>query len=413
MKLTKRVSLIKPSPTLALETKAKATKKEGIDVISFSAGEPDFDTPDGIKNAAISAINDGFTKYTASSGIIELRIAVAQKLAKLHGLSYKPEDILISCGAKHSLYNLSMALFEEEDEVIIPSPYWVTYPEQILLCGAKPVIAGTSEEDGFLLKPEILESLITEKTRGLILNSPSNPVGSAYDRQHLEKIAEIAVRHKIYVISDDIYEGIVYDGFKQTSIASLNSDIFKLTIVINGVSKSYAMTGWRIGYAAGPHDIIEAMGNIQSQSTSNPTSVAQKAALEALSGKYEDFINMMVERFDKRRHYIVNRLRGIPGVSCFLPVGSFYVFPNISGILGRKFNNTVLDSSVKLAEYLLNEAKVAAVPGDAFGAPGFMRLSYATSMDNIEKGLDRLESAIKQLKEILSSGGLNQMPIYE
>jgi len=397
MKLTKRVSLIKPSPTLALEAKAKAMKKEGIDVISFSAGEPDFDTPDGIKNAAISAINDGFTKYTASSGIIELRIAVAQKLAKLHGLSYKPEDILISCGAKHSLYNLSMALFEEGDEVIIPSPYWVTYPEQILLCGAKPVIAGTSEEDGFLLKPEILESLITEKTRGLILNSPSNPVGSAYDRQHLEKIAEIAVRHKIYVISDDIYEGIVYDGFKQTSIASLNSDIFKLTIVINGVSKSYAMTGWRIGYAAGPHDIIEAMGNIQSQSTSNPTSIAQKAALEALSGNYENFINMMVERFDKRRHYIVNRLRGISGVSCFLPVGSFYVFPNISGILGRKFNNTVLDSSVKLAEYFLNEAKVAAVPGDAFGAPGFMRLSYATSMDNIEKGLDRLESAIKQL----------------
>ena len=397
MKLTKRVSLIKPSPTLALEAKAKAMKKEGIDVISFSAGEPDFDTPDGIKNAAISAINDGFTKYTASSGIIELRIAVAQKLAKLHGLSYKPEDILISCGAKHSLYNLSMALFEEGDEVIIPSPYWVTYPEQILLCGAKPVIAGTSEEDGFLLKPEILESLITDKTRGLILNSPSNPVGSAYDRQHLEKIAEIAVRHKIYVISDDIYEGIVYDGFKQTSIASLNSDIFKLTIVINGVSKSYAMTGWRIGYAAGPHDIIEAMGNIQSQSTSNPTSIAQKAALEALSGNYENFINMMVERFDKRRHYIVNRLRGIPGVSCFLPVGSFYVFPNISGILGRKFNNTVLDSSVKLAEYFLNEAKVAAVPGDAFGAPGFMRLSYATSMDNIEKGLDRLESAIKQL----------------
>ena len=397
MKLTKRVSLIKPSPTLALEAKAKAMKKEGIDVISFSAGEPDFDTPDGIKNAAISAINDGFTKYTASSGIIELRIAVAQKLAKLHGLSYKPEDILISCGAKHSLYNLSMALFEEGDEVIIPSPYWVTYPEQILLCGAKPVIAGTSEEDGFLLKPEILESLITDKTRGLILNSPSNPVGSAYDRQHLEKIAEIAVRHKIYVVSDEIYEGIVYDGFKQTSIASLNSDIFKLTIVINGVSKSYAMTGWRIGYAAGPRAIIEAMGNIQSQSTSNPTSVAQKAALEALSGNYENFISMMVERFDKRRHYIVNRLRGISGVSCFLPVGSFYVFPNISGILGRKFNNTVLDSSVKLAEYFLNEAKVAAVPGDAFGAPGFMRLSYATSMDNIEKGLDRLESAIKQL----------------
>ncbi|MCC6543431.1 MAG: pyridoxal phosphate-dependent aminotransferase [Nitrospirae bacterium] len=397
MKLTKRVSLIKPSPTLALEAVAKSMKKDGIDVISFSAGEPDFDTPDGIKIAAISAINDGFTKYTPSSGIIELRRSVAERLARQHGLLYKPEEVLISCGAKHSLYNLSMALFEEGDEIIIPSPYWVTYPEQILLCGAKPVIAGTLEDEGFLLKPEILESLITDKTKGLILNSPSNPVGSAYDKDHLEKIAGIAVRHNIYVISDEIYEGIVYDGFKHTSIASLNSDIFKLTVVINGVSKSYAMTGWRIGYAAGPREIIEAMGNIQSQSTSNPTSISQKAALEALSGKYEDFIRAMVERFDKRRHYIVNRLRGIAGISCFMPIGSFYVFPNISGILGRKFNNTTVDSSVKLAEYFLNEAKVAAVPGDAFGAPGFLRLSFATSMDNIEKGLDRLESAIKQL----------------
>ncbi len=397
MKLTNRVSLISPSPTLALEAKAKAMKKEGIDVISFCAGEPDFDTPDGIKNAAITAIKDGFTKYTASSGIIELRSAVADKLAKFNDLSYKPEDILISCGAKHSLFNIAMALFEEGDEVIIPSPYWVTYPEQILLCGARPVITETSEEDGFLLKPENLERVITKKTRGLILNTPSNPVGSAYDRQHLEKIAEIAVRHNIYVISDETYEDIVYDGFKQTSIASLNSDIFNLTLVVNGVSKSYAMTGWRIGYAAGPGAIIEAMGNIQSQSTSNPSSIAQKAALEALSGKYESFISMMVERFDKRRRYIVNRLRDIPGISCFLPVGSFYVFPNISGLLGRKFNSIALDSSVKLAEYLLNESQVAAVPGDAFGAPGFMRLSYATSMDNIEKGLDRLESAVKKL----------------
>ena len=398
MNLAKRVSLIKPSPTLALEARAKAMKKEGIDVISFSAGEPDFDTPDGIKNAAIKAIEDGFTKYTASSGIIELRTAVADKLAKLHGLSYKPEDILISCGAKHSLYNLSMALFEEGDEVIIPSPYWVTYPEQILLCGAKPVVVGTSEDDGFLLRPQVLKKVLTKRTKALILNTPSNPVGSAYSRLQLEQIAEIAVQNNIYVISDETYEGIVYDGFKQSSIASLNSDIFKLTIVVNGVSKSYAMTGWRIGYAAGPGNIIEAMGNIQSQSTSNPTSIAQKAALEALSGKYEGFITMMVERFDRRRHYIVNRLKEIPDVSCFLPIGSFYVFPNISGILGRKFNNSVLDSSVKLAEYFLSEVKVAAVPGDAFGAPGHMRLSYATSMENIEKGLDRIESAIKQLR---------------
>ncbi|MCC7203290.1 MAG: pyridoxal phosphate-dependent aminotransferase [Nitrospirae bacterium] len=398
MNLTKRVSLIKPSPTLALEAKAKAMIKEGIDVISFSAGEPDFDTPDGIKDAAISAIREGFTKYTASSGIIELRRAVADKLAKVHGLMYKPEEILVSCGAKHSLYNIAMALFEEGDEVIVPAPYWVTYPELVLLSGAKPVIAETSEEDGFLLDADSLKRIITRKTKALILNTPSNPVGSAYDRQHLEKIADIAIRSNIYVISDEIYEGIVYDGFRHTSIASLNKEIFDRTIVVNGVSKSYAMTGWRIGYAAGPGKLIEAMGNIQSQSTSNPTSIAQKAALEALSGKYEDFISMMVERFDKRRHYIVNRLRAIPGVSCFLPVGSFYVFPNVSGILGKRFNSTVLDTSVHLAEYLLREANVAAVPGDAFGAPGYMRLSYATSMDKIEKGLDRLEAAIKVLK---------------
>ena len=398
MSLAKRVSLIKPSPTLSLEAKAKAMRREGIDVISFSAGEPDFDTPEGVKNAAINAITDGFTKYTPSSGIDELRRAVSDKLAKDQGLFYKPEEILISCGAKHSLYNIAMALFEEGDEVIIPSPYWVTYPEQVLLCGAKPVILDTHEEDEFLLKPEALKNTITPKTKGLILNTPSNPVGSAYDRVYLEKIAEIAVKHNIYVISDEIYDEIVYDGFKQISIGSLGNDIRKLTIVVNGVSKSYAMTGWRIGYAAGPREIIEAMGNMQSQSTSNPASISQKAAVEALNGNYKDFIAMMVERFDKRRHYIVNRLRSIEGISCFMPKGSFYVFPNIKGLLGKKFKDNLIDSSAKLAEYLLNEARVAAVPGEAFGAPGYLRLSYATSMENIEKGIDRIETTIKNLR---------------
>ena len=398
MSLAKRVSLIKPSPTLSLEAKAKAMRREGIDVISFSAGEPDFDTPEGVKNAAINAITDGFTKYTPSSGIDELRRAVSDKLAKDQGLFYKPEEILISCGAKHSLYNIAMALFEEGDEVIIPSPYWVTYPEQVLLCGARPVILDTHEEDEFLLKPEVLKNSITPKTKGLILNTPSNPVGSAYDRMRLEKIAEIAVKHNIYVISDEIYDEIVYDGFKQISIGSLGNDIRRLTIVVNGVSKSYAMTGWRIGYAAGPREIIEAMGNMQSQCTSNPASISQKAAVEALNGSYKDFIAMMVERFDRRRHYIVNRLRGIEGVSCFMPKGSFYVFPNIKGLLGKKFKDNLIDSSAKLAEYLLNEARVAAVPGEAFGASGYLRLSYAISMEHIEKGLDRIEAAIKNLK---------------
>lgn len=397
MLLAKRVSLIKPSPTLALEARAKAMRKEGIDVISFSAGEPDFDTPDGVKEAAIRSIKEGFTKYTPSSGIEELRQAVADKLAKDHGLFYKAKEVLISCGAKHSLYNIAMALFEEGDEVIIPAPYWVTYPEQVLLSGAKPVIVETLEEDEFLLKPEVFESVITPKTKALILNTPSNPVGSAYDRLHLERIAEIAVRRNIYIISDETYSEIVYDGFKQVSIASLNKDIFDNTILVSGASKSYAMTGWRIGYAAGPSSVIEAMGDIQSQSTSNPTSISQKAAVEAFSGRYGDFINMMVGRFDRRRHYIVNRLSRIEGITCYLPKGSFYVFPNVKRILGGRFQDTDIDSTVKLTEYLLNEAKVAAVPGEAFGAPGYMRLSYASSMENIENGLDRIESAIKKL----------------
>lgn len=397
MSLAKRVSLIKPSPTLSLEAKAKAMKRDGIDVISFSAGEPDFDTPTGVKDAAIKAISDGFTKYTPASGTDELRRLVAEKLAKDQGLYYKPEEILISCGAKHSLYNIAMTLFEEGDEVIIPSPYWVTYPEQILLCGAKPVIVETYQEDDFLLNPVALKKAITPRTKGLILNTPSNPVGSAYDRAHLEGIAEIVVTHNIYVISDEIYGEIVYDGFRQVSIASLSKNTYRLTVVVNGVSKSYAMTGWRIGYAAGPREIIEAMGNIQSQSTSNPASISQKAAVEALNGGYKDFIAMMVERFDKRRHYIVGRLRNIEGISCFMPKGSFYVFPNIAGVLGKSFNKTVIDSSARFAEYLLNEAKVAAVPGEAFGSPGYMRLSYAVSMESIEKGLDRIEKAIKTL----------------
>ena len=397
MSLAKRVSLIKPSPTLSLEAKAKAMKRDGIDVISFSAGEPDFDTPTGVKDAAIKAITDGFTKYTPASGTDELRRLVAEKLAKDQGLYYKPEEILISCGAKHSLYNTAMALFEEGDEVIIPSPYWVTYPEQVLLCGAKPVVVETLQKDDFLLSTAALKRAITPRTKGLILNSPSNPVGSAYDRIHLEGIAELAVKHNIYVISDEIYGEIVYDNFKQVSIASLSKDIYKLTIVVNGVSKSYAMTGWRIGYAAGPKEIIEAMGTIQSQSTSNPASISQKAAVEALNGGYKDFIAMMVERFDRRRHYIVERLRNIEGISCFMPKVSFYVFPNIAGILGKRFNKTVIDSSARFAEYLLNEAKVAAVPGEAFGSPGYLRLSYAVSMESIEKGLDRFEKAIKNL----------------
>ncbi|MBI5196974.1 MAG: pyridoxal phosphate-dependent aminotransferase, partial [Nitrospirae bacterium] len=337
MNLAKRVSQIQPSPTLAAEAKAKALRAQGVDVISFSAGEPDFDTPDWIKEAAITAIREGFTKYTLPSGIPELKQAVVEKLEKDHGLLYDISQILISCGAKHSLYNIAQVLFESGDEVIIPSPYWVSYPDQVRLNDAAPVFVNTDEEHGFLLQPDALERAITPRTKALILNSPANPTGAAYDRVHLERIAEIILKHDLLIISDEIYEKILYDGFSHVSIASLGPEIQRRTLVVNGLSKAYSMTGWRIGYAAGPKEIITAMSNVQSQSTSNPTSIAQKAAVAALRGD-PSFTEMMVARFDNRRKYIVERLNRIPGVFCGTPKGSFYVFPKVTGLLGRTFH---------------------------------------------------------------------------
>jgi len=396
MGIAKRAMAIKPSPTLATAAKAKAMKSQGIDVVDFGVGEPDFDTPENVKQAGIKAIQSGFTKYTPAGGTDELKEAVVEKFKKDNGLQYEKSQVLISCGAKHSLYNIAEALFDPGDEVIIPSPYWVSYPDQVLLNDAVPVIVETTEEEGFKLSAKKLEKAITKKTKALVLNSPSNPTGLAYDKKTLEEIAAIAVRHKIYVISDEIYEKLIYDGFKHFSIASLGAEIKDLTLVVNGVSKSHAMTGWRIGYAAGPKDIITAMANIQSQSTSNPASISQKAAVEALRGP-QDFIRTMNVEFDKRRKYMVDRLNRITGMSCLMPVGAFYAFPKVSQLYGKSINGRRIANSSDLAAYLLEEAKVALVSGDAFGADAYIRLSYATSMENITKGLDRIEQAAGKL----------------
>jgi len=397
MGIAKRAQAIKPSPTLATAAKAKAMKAQGIDVVDFGVGEPDFDTPENVKQAGIKAIQSGFTKYTPAGGTDELKEAVIEKFRKDNGLSYEKSQVLISCGAKHSLYNIAEALFDPGDEVIIPSPYWVSYPDQVLLNDATPVIVETTEQEGFRVSAAKLEKAVTGKTKAIVLNSPSNPTGLAYDKKTLEEVAAVAVKHKIYVISDEIYEKLVYDGFKHFSIASLGPEIRDLTIVVNGVSKSHSMTGWRIGYAAGPKDVITAMANIQSQSTSNPSSISQKAALEALRGP-QDFIRTMNIEFDKRRKFMVERLNKLPGVSCLMPVGAFYAFPNIAKLFGKSVNGKPIKNSSDLAAYLLEEAKVALVSGDAFGADAYIRLSYATSMESIQKGLDRIEKAVSLLR---------------
>jgi len=397
MGIAKRATAIKPSPTLATAAKAKAMKAQGIDVVDFGVGEPDFDTPENVKQAGIKAIQSGFTKYTPAGGTDELKDAVIDKFKKDNNLAYERPQVLISCGAKHSLYNIAEALFDPGDEVIIPAPYWVSYPDQVLLNDAAPVIVETTAEEGFTLTAKKLEKAVTKKTKALILNSPSNPTGLAYDQKTLEEIAAVAVRHQFYVISDEIYEKLLYDGFKHCSIASLGREIKDLTIVVNGVSKSHAMTGWRIGYAAGPKDVLSAMANIQSQSTSNPSSISQKAAVEALRGP-QDFIATMNVEFDKRRRYMVERLNAMKGVACLMPVGAFYAFPDVSRLFGKNVNGKTIKGSADLAAYLLEDAQVALVSGDAFGAEAYIRLSYATSMENIQKGLDRIEKAFARLQ---------------
>ncbi len=396
MTISRRVQGIKPSPTLTITAKAKAMKAEGIDVIGFGAGEPDFDTPDHIKKAAIKALENGFTKYTPAGGIDELKDAVIGKFKRDNGLDYDRTQILISCGGKHCLYNLAQVLFDTGDEVIIPSPYWVSYPPIVTLADALPVILETTEESGFKMDPDKLRRTITKRTKALVLNSPCNPTGTTYTEDELREIADIVLKKGIYIISDDIYEKIVYDGFKYVSIASFDKEIKERTIIVHGVSKTYSMTGWRIGFTAGPSSIIEAMNKVQGQSTSNPTSISQKASQEALNGR-QDLVQVMVGEFQKRRDYVINRLNSLEGVSCIKPVGAFYVFPNFSSYMGKSFRGKPIRDSMDLADYLLDVAGVAVIPGAAFGIEGFERLSFATSMENIEIGMDRIEKTIREL----------------
>ena len=394
--LANRVKGIKPSPTLAIDAKAKQMKAEGVDVIGFGAGEPDFDTPEHIKQAAVAALGKGMTKYTPVPGTLPARDAVAAKLKRDQGLEYTRDQIIISCGAKHTLYNIFQALVQEGDEVIIPAPYWVSYPPQVVLAGAHPVIVDSTEENGFVPALADLERAITPRTKVLVINSPCNPTGAGYPRERLEEIAALTMKKGIYVVSDEIYEKIVYDGFEFFSIAQ-TPGMQDHTVVVNGLSKAYSMTGWRIGYAAGPVELVKAMTKIQSQSTSNPVSFCMPGVEEALGGP-QDFVEMMVREFDERRRYIVGRLNNMDGVTCFTPKGAFYAFPNFSGLYGRSFKGQKIGNSTDFADYLLDEAKVAIVPGIAFGADSFARLSYATGMENIEKGLDRIEAAIGALE---------------
>jgi len=396
MKLAQRVGRISPSPTLRITAEAKAMAARGVDVIDFASGEPDLDTPLPVKDAGIAAIRNGFTKYTAAGGIDELKQAVIDKLRRDQGLSYDKSQVLISSGAKHSLYNLAQAFIEAGDEVIIPAPYWVSYPDQVLLNDGTPVLVPTEEATGFQLTGALLERHVTPRTKAVIVNSPGNPTGAAYDRRTLEGIAEVALRHGLLIISDEIYEKLLYDGLTHVSIASLGPEVQARTVVVNGVSKAYSMTGWRIGYAAGPKDLIAAMTTVQSQSTSNPTSISQKAAVAALN-EGDAFIKEMVAEFDQRRRYMVERLNKIQGIQCAMPKGAFYAFPHVGRLIGRRSPDGPLASATALAGYLLKEARTALVPGEAFGAPEYLRFSYATGMQNIVAGLDRIDDAIRRL----------------
>ena len=395
-KLAARSQLIKPSVTLAIAAKAGKLRSEGIDVVNFSAGEPDFDTPEHIKSAAVQALRKGMTKYTDVRGIEPLRDAIAKKYQNEHGLTYRKEDVLVSCGAKHSLYNLFQAIVDPGDEVLIPAPYWVSYSDMALLAGGVAKFIQTNETTGFRINAEQLESALTARTRVFLLNSPCNPTGASYDRDELTAIARVLEKHECLIFADDIYEKIVYDGFQIHNLVALCPVLRDRTVIVNGVSKTYAMTGWRIGYAIGPADVIAAAGKIQSQSTSNATSIAQAGALEAIAGKQEE-VTMMVREFEQRRNVIVDRLNAINGIRCLKPQGAFYVFPNVSALFGKSTNGKPLSSPCDVADYFLDAAKVAVVPGEDFGSTEHIRFSYATSLEDIEKGCQRIAEAVRQL----------------
>jgi aspartate aminotransferase len=397
-RLSSRLQPIKPSITLAVTARAAKLRADGVDVIGFGAGEPDFDTPAHIKDAAKKALDAGDTKYTAVAGTLALRKAIAKEMQRAHGLEFAPEQITVNVGAKHSLYEIFQVLLDPGDEVIIPAPYWVSYPDMVLLAGGTPVIVNAPASQGFRITAAQLKAAITPKTRALVLNSPSNPSGAGYDRAALEALRPVIEDAGMVVISDDIYRSLVYRDFKFTQIATLSPRLRELTVVVDGFSKAYAMTGWRLGYTCGPKELIDGINTLQGQSTSNVTSIAQAAAVAALEGTQEP-VEMMRREFDKRRIEIVKRLRAISGVTCYDPEGAFYAFPDLSAYLSKSTpSGKRLDTDVALCDYLLDEGRVAVVPGSGFGAPGHVRLSYATSMDAITKGVDRLGEALTKLR---------------
>lgn len=390
-----------PSPTLAITAKANALKAQGKDVISFGAGEPDFDTPQNVKDAAVTALAKGDTKYTPSSGTVALKDAIIAKLKRDNGLTYGRTEIIVSCGAKHSIYNLMQAMLDPGDEVIVPSPYWVSYPEQVKLADGVPVIVPATEASGFLTSAAEIEAHITSKTKLVVINSPSNPTGAVYTPQVLRDISDLCVGRGIYLMSDEIYEKVLYTGAEFVSPASFSEAAKKLTITINGFSKAHSMTGWRLGYAAADLDIVAAMSKIQDQSTSNPTSIAQAGGVEALNGP-QDSVETMRRAFQERRDVIVPALNDIPGVHCLNPDGAFYVFPNVSALYGKSWTPSgdaprTIGGSDDFAAYLLEKYEVAVIPGSGFGADGNIRLSYATSMENIKRGVARIAEAVQAL----------------
>ncbi len=394
-RLSNNVLRIQESATMAISSRAKAMKQAGEDVVAMAAGEPDFDTPEHIVAAAREALDSGFTRYTAPSGIAELREAWAQQIGQQRGITYDPNQIIVTAGGKQAVFNIVYALVDAGDEVIIPSPYWVSYPEQVRAVGAVPVIIETKAEQDFKINPQALRNAVTDHTRLLILNSPSNPTGSVYLRDELAALAEVLVERQVPVLSDEVYDALTY-GVEFSSIASMGEDICNLTTVVGAVSKTYAMTGWRIGYAAGPVDVIAAAGRLQSHSTSNANSVAQKAALAAVTGD-QSSVEVMRQEFDRRRKTMIQRLQSMPGISCPVPQGAFYAFPRIAATYDRQYNGQAVDGSLTFCRLLLEHEKVAAVPGIAFGDDAHMRLSYATSMAQIEEALNRLERFLSHL----------------
>jgi aspartate aminotransferase len=395
--LADRLKTLAPSSTLAVQAKAKALRAQGVDVISFGAGEPDFDTPERIKEAAVQAMRRGQTKYTEVGGVPELRAAICEKFRRDNGLEYRPDEILVSCGAKHTLFNLVVAMLNPGDEVLVPSPYWVSYPEQARLLGAVPVPVPTREATGFDLDPAALAAAVTPRTKVVVLNSPNNPTGAVFSPAALQAVARLAVERGLFVVSDECYEALTFEG-RHASIAALGPEVKARTLVVNTCSKAYAMTGWRIGYAGGPRELIRAMTDVQSQVTSNPTSVAQWAAVEALAGP-QDEVAKMAGEFDRRRRLIVAGLNALPGVSCVMPKGAFYAFPNIAGLVGKRPPGGAqpLRGSVDVTAFFLERARVAVVPGVDFGSDAHVRLSYATSDALIREGLARMGAAIREL----------------